>query len=113
MWANRIAARLRASRREQDIGQGHVAEALDLSVSEVSRLERGVRGLRVEQVEPWARALGHNVQVVMWEDSESGVPFDDDNLELLAEVAAALPHLPAPARAALRAQMQIWRESTP
>ena len=112
MWANKVAARLRASRRAQKLGQDHVASALEMSVSEVSRLERGVRGLRVEQVEPWAHSLGCKVQVVMWETEDPEAPWDEENLQVLAEVAAALPHLPSPARAALVEQMRIWRKST-
>ena len=107
MWAARIAHRLRALRRRQKLGQQHIAEALDLSVSEVSRLERGIRGLRVDQLPVWLEAMGYRVELVTWKDA--GGSWDDDASNTLAEVAAALPHLPPEARRSLTAQMRIWR----
>ena len=111
MWTDQLASRLRASRRVQKLGQDHVAEALDVSVSEISRLERGIRSLRVEQIEPWADALGCKIQTIMWQerDGESR-PWDDSHNEVLAEVAATLPLLPLAAREALIEEMRIWRK---
>jgi transcriptional regulator with XRE-family HTH domain len=88
-----------------------VAEALDMSVSEVSRLERGVRGLRVDQLQPWAKSLRKQVELVIWDDNPSE-SWDEESLHILSEVATALPHLPKPARAALLQQMRIWTEAS-
>ena len=110
MWSTKVASRLRVSRRSRKLGQQHVAEALEMSVSEVSRLERGVRGLRVDQLQPWARCLGQRVELVMWDD-DGADGWDHDSISLLAEVAKGLPHLPEPARAALREQMRIWTKA--
>ena len=97
--------------------QQRVAEALDLSVSAVSRLERGIRGLRVEQLVAWAGCLGYRAEVVFYEPivpTEAGADapgLDDESVMLLAEVAATLRHMPGPARQALAHEMQLWREA--
>ncbi len=102
--------------------QQRVAEALDLSVSAISRLERGIRGLRVEQLVAWAGCLGYRVEVVFYEpvlaservDADpDGVlsSLDDECAMLLSEVAATLRHMPGPARQALAHEMQLWREA--
>lgn len=99
-------------RRSQRLGQEHIAKHLGISVSEISRLERGLRGLRVEQVGPWAKSLGCKAELVMWETTDGEDPgLDDSSLLVLREVAASLPHLPGPAREALVNQMRIWRQA--
>ena len=99
-------------RRFRRLGQEHIASHLDVSVSEISRLERGLRSLRVDQIDPWAKSLGFNVELVMWEaTSEHVEEVDAASLRVLEEVAAALPYLPSPAREALVSQMQIWRDT--
>ncbi len=113
-WALEVAERLKTMRRGQRLRQPHIAEALDISVSEISRLERGLRGLRVSQLGPWAKSLGQNVEVLMWEDVEVEGPgggVDDDSRQILAEVAESLPFLPPPAREALIHQMRLWRSA--
>jgi len=111
-WALNVAKRLKAMRRAQRLRQPHIADALDISVSEISRLERGLRGLRVSQLGPWAKSLGRNVEILMWEDVNVDGPgggIDDDSRRILAEVAESLPFLPPPAREALIHQMRLWR----
>jgi len=115
MWALNVASRLRSMRRLRKLGQEHVARFLEISVSEISRLERGVRGLRVEQLGPWARSLGSRAEVVFWDpisrmELEEEQHLDEEALRILSEVAAVLPYLPPPARRALSQQMQAWRE---
>ena len=97
-------------RRALHLGQDHIARHLDVSVSEISRLERGLRSLRVDQLDPWAKSLGFRAEIVMWVDpAGEGSGVDEDSLKVLEEVAASLPHLPPRAREALINQMQIWR----
>ncbi len=122
MFANRVAQHLRNLRKSRGFKQEVVADALELSVSAVSRLERGIRGLRVEQLVAWGGALGYRVELLFWEpvlESEHVNPRDIENApevldpeckQVLAEVAAALPHMPQPARLALAFEMQMWRE---
>ncbi len=113
-WALEVAGRLKALRRSQKARQPHIAEALDISVSEISRLERGLRGLRVAQLGPWAKSLGLNVEVLMWEDPNVTGPgggIDEDSRRILMEVAESLPFLPPPARDALVHQMRLWRDA--
>jgi len=113
MFAERVASRLRQLRRSAGHRQQRVADALDLSVSAVSRLERGIRGLRVEQLVSWAGCLGYKVEVVFYEPvvpAESR-QLDEQEAMVLADVAAALPHLPRPTRDALAHEMQLWREA--
>lgn len=75
-----------------------------------------MRGLRVAQLIGWAGALGYRVEVLFWEpieaiDGDAGdVGLDARTLDVLSEVAAALPHMPVPARQALSHEMQLWRE---
>lgn len=98
-----------------------MAAAIELSISAVSRLERGIRGLRVEQLVAWAGSLGYRIDIVLWKPvlpEEQWKPgaeapaLDPESLALLAEVAAVLPHLPLAARRALAAEMKVWREET-
>ena len=113
-WALEVARRLKTMRRQQKLRQPHIAEALDISVSEISRLERGLRGLRVSQLGPWAKSLGQHVEVLMWTDHSpdgTGGGIDDDSRRILAEVAESLPFLPPPAREALMHQMKLWRDA--
>ncbi len=121
MFATNVAARLRSYRKARSFRQERVAQALGLSVSAVSRLERGIRGLRVEQLVAWAGALGYRVELLFWEpvlpseeydptDPDAVDPLDDECMMVLAEVAASLPHMPGPARQALAHEMQLWRE---
>ncbi len=99
-------------RRTRKLGQEHIAKHLGISVSEISRLERGLRGLRVEQVGPWAKSLGCKAELVLWETDIGDDPgLDESSLKVLKEVAASLPHLPGPAREALVNQMRIWRQA--
>jgi len=107
MWARRIAQQLRSLRRAHRLGQQQISDALGVSVSEISRLERGIRGLRLDQLPAWLGAMGYRVELVTWPDQ--GDSLDDEASEILAEVAASLPHLPPEARRALVAQMRVWR----
>jgi transcriptional regulator with XRE-family HTH domain len=121
MFATNVAARLRKYRKARGFRQERVAQALGLSVSAISRLERGIRGLRVEQLVAWAGALGYRVELLVWEPVLPSEAYDPDNpdaidsldeecMMVLSEVAASLPHMPPPARQALAHEMQLWRE---
>ena len=106
-----IAERLRRLRRAKRIRQSHIADMLGLSVSEISRIERGRRRLRVDQVATWARSLGYRIEMVFWEPEAQLTADLDENLRhVLREVAASLPHMPQPARDALVHEMSLWRE---
>jgi len=114
MFGERVASRLRKMRKQAGHRQQRVADALDLSVSAISRLERGIRGLRVEQLVAWAGCLGYHVEVVFYEpvSSEHDSPeLDTESNMILADVAATLPYMPVPARKALAHEMQLWREA--
>jgi transcriptional regulator with XRE-family HTH domain len=122
MLATRVAQRLRRFRKERGLRQEHVARALGLSVSAISRLERGIRGLRVEQLVAWAGSLGYRVELLFWkpvlpadewsqaDNGDGDSTLDDECVALLADIAAALPHMPRPSRRALAHEMQVWRE---
>jgi transcriptional regulator with XRE-family HTH domain len=113
-WALNVAKRLKGMRRDQRLRQPHIADALDISVSEISRLERGLRGLRVSQLGPWAKSLGCKVEIIMWDDAGVSAAcggVDDESRLILTEVAESLPFLPPPAREALVHQMRLWRNS--
>jgi transcriptional regulator with XRE-family HTH domain len=121
MFATQVAHRLRRFRKDRGLRQEHVARALGLSVSAISRLERGIRGLRVEQLVAWAGSLGYRVELLFWTpmlpaeewpsaDPDRAPALDDECVALLADVASALPHMPGPARRALSHEMQVWRE---
>ena len=104
-----IANRLRLLRRAKRIRQSHVADDLGLSVSEISRIERGRRRLRADQVAKWAKSLGYRIEMVFWESTEES-SLDEESLQVLHQVASALKHMPKPARAALVHEMNLWRE---
>ena len=108
-----IADRLRRMRRALKVRQNHIADALDLSVSEISRIERGRRRLRVDQLATWAECLGYRVEVIFWrpEDMSSAQEaLSEHEVDVLTEVAASLRKMPRPAREALRHEMALWRE---
>jgi transcriptional regulator with XRE-family HTH domain len=120
-FGEQVATRLKALRKQQKAPQEVVAAAVGTSISAVSRLERGLRGLRVDQLVAWAGALGCRVDVVSWkpttatEQWDGGHPelamgLDDGCAAVLAEVASALPHVPEPARRALVHEMALWKE---
>lgn len=120
-FGEQVASRLRAMRRSQRAPQDVVAKAVGSSISAVSRLERGLRSLRVDQLVAWAGALGYRIDVVFWkptleeeewdrEHPELAMGLDDGCAEVLSEVASALPHMPAVARKALVHEMQLWKE---
>ena len=105
-----IAERLRRMRRTKKIKQSRVAHDLGLSVSEISRIERGRRRLRVDQLKTWAQSLRFRVEVLFWE-SDQALELDDESLDVLREVAASLPSMPGPARQALVHELRLWREN--
>jgi transcriptional regulator with XRE-family HTH domain len=120
-FGEQVATRLRALRKRQQASQEVVAAAVGTSISAVSRLERGLRGLRVDQLVAWAGALGYRVDVVFWqpttpaeqwdkEHPELAMGLDDGCVAVLAEVASALPHVPETARRALVHEMALWKE---
>lgn len=120
-FGEQIASRLRVMRRVQKAPQDVVAKAVGSSISAVSRLERGLRSLRVDQLVAWAGALGYRIDVVFWkptlteeewdrEHPEKAMGLDDACAEVLSEVASALPHMPGPARKALVQEMRLWKE---
>jgi transcriptional regulator with XRE-family HTH domain len=120
-FGEQVASRLKALRKQQKAPQEVVASAVGTSVSAVSRLERGLRGLRVDQLVAWAGALGYRIDVVFWtpattaeqwdkERPELAMGLDDGCAAVLAEVASALPHVPEPARQALMHEMRLWKE---
>ena len=120
-FGEQIAGRLRALRRAQKTPQEVVARAVATSVSAVSRLERGMRGLRVDQLIAWSGALSHRTEIVFWkptfedeiwdaEHPDNVMGLDDGCARVLSEVASALPHMPEPARNALIHEVQLWKE---
>lgn len=120
-FGEQIALRLRTMRRIQKAPQEVVAAAVGSSISAVSRLERGLRSLRVDQLVAWSGALGYRIDVVFWkphtpaetwdpERPELAMGLDDACAAVLAEVASALPHMPDPARKALVSKVSFWRD---
>ena len=120
-FGEQIASRLRVMRKTQRAPQDVVARAVGSSISAVSRLERGLRSLRVDQLVAWAGALGYRIDVVFWRPTlnteiwdpdrpEKSMGLDDACAHVLSEVASALPHMPEPARKALVQEMRLWKE---
>ena len=101
-----VHSRLRAIRRAMRLGQEVIAKYLGISVSEISRLERNLRRMRMDQLEPWAAALGFRVEVVLYESQE---PLDSESQTVMTAVAEGLPSMPSAAREALILQMAIWQ----
>src|SRR5688572_23057275 len=81
-FGEQVAGRLRAFRRQQKAPQEVVATAVGSSVSAVSRLERGLRGLRVDQLVAWAGALGYRIDVVFWRPTTFAEQWDPEHPEL-------------------------------
>jgi len=98
------------------MSQAQIGHALDLSASQVSRIESGKRGLSIEQLGPWARVLGVRAELILWQpgENEGGLDamaghVDQEGMALLRQVAASVPHMSPPARAALSLVLQLWR----
>lgn len=66
-------ATLRAIRHDRNLGQRDIADALDLSVSEVSKLERGKRRIRLDQLPDWCAALGVDLVYLFVQDRGTGM----------------------------------------
>ena len=116
MNARDIARKLRDLRIERGMSQAQIGHALDLSASQVSRIESGKRGLSIEQLGPWARVLGVRAELILWQpgENEGGLDamaghVDQEGMALLRQVAASVPHMSPPARAALSLVLQLWR----
>ena len=108
-----IASQLRAIRKHKRKGQHVPADALGISVSEISRLERGLRKLRVNQLPSWLESLGYRGTFTFWQPAKEQDPqLDENSRHILSEVAKALPHLPDPAREALVHSMRVWSQAS-
>lgn len=121
-FGSQISSRLKRMRRDQRAGQEVVALATGLSISAISRLERALRSLRVDQLVAWSGALGYRVDIVFWEPTvasdrwdpehpELAMGLDDECAHVLAEVAGGVGHMPPAARQALIKRMRAWREA--
>ena len=93
-----LPSNLKSIRRSLKLRQSHIADALGLSISEISRIERGRRRLRVDQIEIWAKALGHRVSMVLY----TGKPLLEDDEILLNRVATTLTHMTASEKGMLK-----------
>lgn len=120
--ADQLAARLRSIRRQQHASQEIVARATGLTISGISRLERGLRSMRVDLLVAWVGALGYRVDVVMWKPAvpseqwdpdrpDDAVGLDDDCAAVLAEVASGVGFMPETPRKALVARMGAWKDA--
>lgn len=99
------------------MSQAQVGTALGLSASQVSRIESGKRGLSIEQLGPWARALGVRADLMLWQPDEhprvASEPHafeDTEATALMRRVATAIPSMSPRARAALRMVLELWQE---
>lgn len=119
-FGKQIASRLRRMRQASKTGQEIVSKATGMSVSGISRLERGHRSLRVDLLVAWAGALGYRIDVVLWQPTlaserwdpehfERAIGLDDACAEVLAEVASGVSHMPEAARRALVERVRFWR----
>lgn len=99
-----------------------VAAAVGSTISAISRLERGHRSLRVDQLVAWAGSLGYRIDVVFWKPTLSDQEWDPEHMdralgldeacaEVLAEVAAGVAHMPEAARRVLVERMRSWRSA--
>jgi transcriptional regulator with XRE-family HTH domain len=111
-----IARKLKELRLRRGLSQGEVGLAIGLSASQVSRIESGKRGLSIEQLGPWSEALGVRAELILWEPGNSGAGLAtlagrlaEEDTALLRQVAASLPHMTGPARAALGLVLTLWR----
>lgn len=68
-----IGRRVQSLRRERGMTQAELATMLDAHVQSVSQIERGVRGLTVQQVVRLARALGVPTDSILG-DAKKGAP---------------------------------------
>ena len=115
--ARDIASKLREIRKTRGHSQEHVARALGLSPSQVSRIESGKRGLSIDQLGPWAASLGVRAELILWETEggvDSGMSFlagqlDEESISVLRQVAATLPHMNPHSQAALVHIMRMLR----
>lgn len=117
MKATEIAAMFRDIRREKGLTQDHVARRIGLSVSQISRIEAGQRGLSIDRLGPWARSLGYRAEIVLWEahpDIEKDLEvlsgtLDNEAITVLRQLAATLPHMSPEATAAITHVLGLWR----
>ena len=61
-------------------------------------------------------SLGIRLDMFFWDDPEGGVEvlegvLDAESFDVVRQIAAALPHMPEPARQALVHQARVWRDA--
>lgn len=101
-----LQTRLRDIRKRLKIRQKIVAAALNMSISEVSRIERGLRRLRTDQLEKWAESLGHSTVVLIIDDDPM---LNEKEIALLETIASALQYMPVTTKDAMGMAAELWK----
>lgn len=118
--SERVQEALRKLRQKRGMSLEIVAERLGLAnKSSVSRKESGSQGIDLEQLEAWAALLDANVEILIYEAGDRthetlvtlAEGLGPDDLGVIRELAATLPHMPEPAKRSLRAQFREWRSA--
>lgn len=107
-FARHVLARLAGIRQDLKRKQSVVAEALAVSASAVSRLERGARTLSISRLWVWGQALGLRADVLLWQPLGEHDALTDQDRALLSALARVLPGMPEPAKQSLYSSTQIW-----
>ena len=105
----KLALRLREIREASRIPQDTVGTVVGLAGSAISQIEGGASALQVDHLVGWAAALGRRADVVFWQPVLPSARPHEAHVEVLAEVASALPHMPPAARAALVEKARLWK----
>ena len=75
----KVGERLRAIRERRGLSQGHLARLLGAHPQSISQVERGVRGLTVQQIVKLARALQVSTDEVLGEQKRTLAPLNVRN----------------------------------
>lgn len=107
--------RLSALRQAAGLSQEKLAELIQVDRSNLSRMERGQRGIDIEVAERWVVACKARLAVVTegHEDLLRSVAvLESVDVEIVRRLAAVLPSLHPVRRADLLVQLEAWERSS-
>lgn len=117
MSMKEIGSLLRRMRERAGMTQREIAAEIGVSYSVVSKWETGAREPTQDKIDRWAEATGHTIELLVWDSGDDGpavermmASLQDDEADLLRELAATIPHLTERERLILAQYARLLRQ---